>query len=230
MHKQLTEGAGFGHDLRELREVRGVSLEDLGAQTKIHPSVIRALEEERLEELKDPAYTERHVRALVLALEGRPGYFVKKYRELIETKGVGRERKTPVRAPRARDFFVLPHAIAFVGFLCVVALTAAYLVWQGYVLQDAPRLIVITPVDGAVFDVPEITVRGNTDPSAIVTVNGRSAVVDRDGQFSVTFDIPRGSTTLTIEAKRRFGSSFREIRRVTYERAAPPPVVPTSTQ
>jgi hypothetical protein len=229
MHKQLTEGAGFGHDLRELREVRGVSLDTLSAQTKIHASIIEALEEERLDELKDPLYAERHVRALVTALEGRPAYYIKKYRELVEKTGGERAARVPVRAPRPWDFFVVPHAIALIGFLLVVAGTAAYLVWQGYVFQDEPRLVVTSPVDGEIFDTPSVTVRGTTDASAFVTVNGRPAVVDQGGQFSLQFDIPRGSTTLTIEARRRFGSSVTELRRITYERATIP-ILATSTR
>jgi hypothetical protein len=219
LHKQLTERGGFGHDLRELRDVRGVSIEQLSAKTKIHPSVILALEEERLEDLKDPLYAERHVRALVTVLEGRPAYYVKKYQELIERSVVDSVRR-PARPPRTRDFFVLSHAIAFVGFLLFVAVTAAYLLWQGYVFQDKPRLVVLRPVDGEVIDTPHITVRGVTDVTASVTVNGRSAVVDRDGQFSVQFDVPRGATTLVIEARRRFGDPTTEVRQIRYERAS----------
>ncbi|MFA5935999.1 MAG: helix-turn-helix domain-containing protein [Patescibacteria group bacterium] len=223
VHKHLAEGTGFGHDLCELRELRGLSLDDLGAITKIHSSVILALEEERLGDLVDPTYAERHVRSLVTALEGRPGYFIKKYRELVEARGMNNVTTIKRdRPPRARDFFVLAHAMAFAGFLFVVALTAGYFVWQGRLLQNAPPLVVMTPMDGAILDIPRVDVRGTTDPSAVVTVNGRPAVVDREGGFFISFDIPRGSMTLTIEARRRFGSSVSEVRRITYERPTIP--------
>jgi hypothetical protein len=221
VQKQLTEGGGFGHDLRELRELRGVSLETLGGLTKIHPSIIEAFEEERLSDLMDPAYAERHVRALVTVLEGRPAYFIKKYRELVESRGVGTRGTAPRMRPRKRDFFVVPHALAFAGFLFIVAIMGGYLVWQGSILQESPLLTVTSPVDSAVLDVPQVEVRGATDPSATVTVNGRPAVVDRDGNFSLTFDVPRGSTTLTIQAQRRFGAPVTEVRRITYEHAMP---------
>ncbi|MEO5927775.1 MAG: helix-turn-helix domain-containing protein [Patescibacteria group bacterium] len=227
VQKQLMESGGFGHDLRELRELRGVSLERLGSITKIHPSIIQAFEDERLGDLVDPEYAERHVRSLVTVLEGRPAYFIKKYRELVEARGVLPNRATPQRRPRKRDFFVVPHALAFAGFLLIVLLMGGYLVWQGRVLQNSPSLVVTSPVDSAILDVPQVEIRGATDPSAIVTVNGRPAVVDRDGNFSLRFDVPRGSTTLTIQAQRRFGAPVTEIRRITYEHAAPDEI-PTS--
>lgn len=227
VQKQLTESGGFGHDLRELRELRGISPEELARITKIHPSVIQAFEEERLQDLADPAYAERHVRALVTVLEGRPAYFIKKYRELVESRGMGQRHTSPNERPRKRDFFVVPHAVAFIGFLGIVAIMGAYLLWQGSILQDSPSLTVTSPIESAILDVPYVEVRGVTDPSALVTVNGRSAVVDRDGNFSVSFDVPRGSTTLTIEARRRFGAPVTEIRRITYEHAIV--ASPTST-
>jgi len=227
VQKQLTGGAEFGHDLRELRELRGFSLDELSRLTKIHASVISALEEERFQDLTDPVYAERLVRALVMTLEGRPAYFIKKYRERLEEAGLVAGSHAPRRSPKPLDFFVLSRAVAFIGFLLLVSLAAAYLFWQGHALQNAPSLEVTTPADGAVVDRPDIEVQGMTDPTASVLVNGRPAVVDRNGHFSASFDIPRGATTLIIEARRRFGSSATVVRRVTYER---PEVGASSTQ
>jgi transcriptional regulator with XRE-family HTH domain len=227
VQKQLTGGAEFGHDLRELRELRGLSLDELSRITKIHSSVISALEEERFQDLADPVYAERLVRALVATLEGRPAYFIKKYRERLEDAGLATEPQTPRPSPKPLDFFVLSRAVAFIGFLLLVGLAAAYVFWQGRALQDAPSLVVSTPVDGAIVDRPDIDVQGTTDPTATVLINGRPAVVDRDGHFSASFDIPRGATTLVIEARRRFGSSATVVRRVTYER---PDSTTTTTQ
>lgn len=232
--KQLSTGAGFGHDLKELRELRGMSHDDLARVTKIHSSVIAAFEEERLGDIQDPVYAERHVRSIVAALEGRPGYFVKKYRELVEAHGTSQQAPLIRKRPKPSDFFVLSRAVAFLGFLAVVLVTGGYLVWQGLLLQEPPVLSVSEPHDGAILATPTVVIKGETDPTALVTVNGQAAVVDRDGAFSLSFDLPRGSTTLTIEARRRYGSAVQEIRRVTYERAAipeelPEPQAPTST-
>ncbi len=218
LQKQIG-GGGFGADLRHLREQRGLSLDDLAQLTTIHSSVILALEEERLQDLCDPRYEERHVRAIVMALEGHPNYFLKKYRELLEQRGVQSSEglSNAAKRLRRRDFFVTSHAVALVGFLVVVGITAGYLIWQGHHFQQIPLLDIVAPAEGLHLSVPRVDVYGRTDPTASVAVNGRPAVVDPVGNFSLTFDIPRGLTTLTIEARRRFGSSNVETRRVTYD-------------
>lgn len=223
LQKQLGAGGGFGHDLRELRELRGLDLDELSSITKIHISVLSALEDERIIDLSDPLYAERHVRAIILVLEGRPVYFLKKYRELLKEKNALPENSSYVRPMvRRRDFFVTSRVVALMGFLLFVALAAAYLVWQGHALQYAPQLVINEPVEGLELESPHVEVSGLTDPNAVVKVNGRSAVVDRDGNFTLTFDVPRGLTTITIEARRRYGSSVFETRRVTYRRVTDP--------
>lgn len=227
-------GVGFGPALRQLRELRGFTREQLADATKIHISVIMAFEEERLADITDPAYAERHVRALLVPLEGRLAYFLPKYRELLDRKGVGQTRS--VNAPRAvrrRDFFVTSQAVAFVGFLALVALAAGYLVWQARILQEPPPLSVVSPVEGQSLADPRVDVRGETAPGALVTVNGQPAVVAADGTFTLSFDVPRGLTTLSIVAKRRYGSSATDTRSVTYDHVPSPPrpvtETPTST-
>ncbi len=231
LRKAIGDGGGFGHDLRELRELRGLRLEDIAGHTRIHISVLAALEDERIRDITDPLYAERHVRAVVLLLEGRPAYFLKKYRELLKQKQAVPVEALQVRQTvRRRDFFVTSRAVALAGFFVLVSLAAGYIVWQGRALQDAPVLEIISPTEGLQLDVPHVAIRGKTDPTASVTVNGRSAVVNQNGEFSLILDVSRGVSTLTIEAKRRYGSSFVKTRRVTYQPSVVDPTPDSHSQ
>jgi len=218
VQKRLGREEGFGANLRELRELRGLTRQELSEETQIHGSIIKALEEDHLEDLKDPVYAERHVRALVSSLEGRPGYFLKKYRELLKVYEMERKDRILVRPlVRRRDFFVTSRFVAVVGFALVALCAGMYLSWQAFLLQDPPPLDIIKPEENAVFEEPFVDIEGKTLSNVVVTVNGKRAVVDRDGNFSMRFDLPRGPTTLRIEARRRYGSSIEAVRRVTYE-------------
>ncbi|MBU0540153.1 helix-turn-helix domain-containing protein [Patescibacteria group bacterium] len=219
IQKQLLPEAEFGEMLKELRELRGFTYDELSKLTRIHPSIIQALEREEFSELADPLYAERHVKFLVLALEGRPDYFLKKYRALLKEKNAVPVDTMKVRTTvRKRDFFVTSRLVAAAGFFLFAGLACAYLIWQAYLLQDPPPLRIITPVEGARLTVPHVDVQGETAPNALVTVNGQKAVVDGEGRFRIVFDIPRGLTTLTIEASRRYGSPITLTRMVSYER------------
>lgn len=220
-------GGGFGPAIRQLRELRGYTREQLSDRTKIHTSIIAALEEERLSDVSDPAYAERHVRAIVSALDARPAYYLAKYRALLAKENGSRQRATiGIGRIRRRDLYVTSRMAAFAGFLVLAALASAYLVWQARMLQEPPLLRIASPAQGERITVPHLDVRGDTAPGASVTVNGRPAVVSPDGAFSLSFDVPRGLTTLTITARRRYGSSVTETRSVTYERE---PELPSAT-
>jgi len=219
VQKSLQQEGGFGANLRELRELRGLTRQALSELTQIHVSIIQAFEEEELSELKDPEYAERHVRALVMTLEGRPGYFLKKYKELLKSYSIERTDRVLVRPRvRRRDFFVSSRIIAVCSFFLVALLAILYLSWQAFILQEPPPLTLDAPEENAILHEPYVDIHGTTLPNVSVSVNGRRAVVERDGTFAIRFDLSRGPTILSVEAERRYGSSKKIIRRVTYER------------
>jgi transcriptional regulator with XRE-family HTH domain len=218
MQKKVHAAPGsFGETIRELRELRGYTLEHLSRVTGIHASVLRAFEDERLEDLADPFYAERHLRTIVRALDGRESYVFEKYHALLTSRGY--TKPTPALARklvRKRDLFVTSHAVGFVGFLLFVCIIGGYVVWQATLIASKPPLAVSTPYDGEELDGPHVQIVGVTDPLALVDVNGEQAVVDSSGTFHAALDVPRGLTTLLIQARRRYGSATLIERHVNY--------------
>ncbi|MFH1620737.1 MAG: helix-turn-helix domain-containing protein [Patescibacteria group bacterium] len=210
---------GFGEVLRELRELRGYSLEEIAKVSGIHVSIIKIFEDERIDELLDPYFEVRHVRTLIKILEGQPAYYLEKYYNLLSDKGLVKDGETLLK-PRIRsiELLVSSKILAFVGFLVLTALVAGYVVWYARALSSSPNLIVTSPDDGARLEESFVVIFGETDPTATVTINSERAVVDEDGKFNITVDIPRGMTTLTIQAKRRYGSETSIVRHVVYDR------------
>ncbi|MBP9869189.1 helix-turn-helix domain-containing protein [Patescibacteria group bacterium] len=238
VQKRVTSGSGgFGEALRELRELRGYSRDDVSKATGIHLTTLVAFEEEHLDELIDPVYAERHVKTIITLLEGRPSYFLEKYRVLLKAQSVRRDVASilPPKRVRARDLFVSSRVMAFLGFLLFLAVVGGYVIWQTVLLASSPLLEVTSPIDGARLEGPRVLIEGRTDAGAIVTVNGATAVVEQNGQFRGHLDIPRGLTTLTIVSRRRFGAPSIVTRLVIYEREnvpivrPPPATVTTST-
>ncbi|MEK7115789.1 MAG: helix-turn-helix domain-containing protein [Patescibacteria group bacterium] len=207
----------FGEALHELRELRGFTIAELGRRSGIHPLILETLEKERLEDLADPMYAARHVFVLSETLEGRSRYLVEMYQQLLERRG---QLKTHSIFPRPkirmRDLFVSSRAIGFVGFVLFVLLLAGYVGWQARIVARVPHLSIETPREGATITLPRVTISGVTDPGAIVTVNGLNAFADTRGHFQSILDLPRGLSTIQIESRRRYGSSMKVERHVTY--------------
>lgn len=222
LHKSVgDEPSSFGSDLRDLRELHAIKLETACKETKIDRSVLEALEADRLEDLDDPIFVERHLMAYVKYLGGYEPYFKARYQTKL--KELGKHRKTEDLLPRKRnvrflDLFVAPQFLAFLGVILLAVGLGSYVLWQAYTVNTAPPLEIESPVDGERLDGPRVLVEGQTIPEAYVLVNDRDAAVGSDGRFHLELDVPRGITIITIVARRRRGSETSVDRRVIFDR------------
>jgi transcriptional regulator with XRE-family HTH domain len=221
LQKRISSTSGsFGETLKELRELRCFTREQVGKLSGIHPHILKLLEEDRIDELADPSYDERHVYAIAKALETNPAYLIQKYQELLEVKGISRSHALfPAARVGVLDLFVRARAVAFVGFIGLVVLIGGYVYFSAKNLATVPHLQVDSPKEGAIFIDPTLHVSGSTDPGAFVFIDGSAAVVDATGTFSAVLDVPRGVSIVHVEAKRRYGPSAIVDLHVTY--AAP---------
>lgn len=229
--KKLTNAKlGFGADLQELRELRGFSREALARLTGIHALTIAALEQERLEDLTDPAYAERHVAMLVKTLEGSTNFYLEKYRELLKGRGIRGDHRSELH-PRvsSMDFLVTSRLIILAGSAVLILLIGGYVAWQAKQMTSLPALTVESPAEGLHLDRPSIKVTGRTDGSAKLTINGTPVIVGDDGSFSIEVDVPPGLSVIDVQASRRYSAPVTIERHVFLERPLPPDVRATTT-
>ena len=215
----------LGPDLIELRERAGLTIAEASQQTKIIPSFIQSLENERLEDIPDPVYSERLLRSYVSQLGGNVSYYLHKYRGCLETRGIIQSKNESLPRPirlRTKDLLVTPRLLAIAGFGVFVILLGGYVYYQVRAIATAPPLEVSEPVEGMRYEDPTITVRGKTLSEATVRINDQSAIVHPDGTFEKTLYISRGTTEVHVTARRRYGDEASITRRVIYERELPP--------
>ena len=213
------ESHGFGPDLRELRQLRGYTREALSRLCGIHPVVIAALEEERLQDLTDPEYAERHVRALAASLDGSADFFIGKYRELLASCGLtGAAKKAPSRRINRWDLMVSSRILVFAAFLALILGIGGYVIWQAKQMVSRPQLVVDAPSEGMQVAKSRVAVRGHTDPSSKLTVNSEPVIVGQDGNFSTEIDVPQGLSSIIVEASRRYSPPVTVERHVLFER------------
>lgn len=219
--KRIHASGSLKDDLRELRETRGLSVEDAAQVTKVLPSIIRAWERgEWLTCSADKAYIERMVLAYAGYFGGRRSFFEKKLREELE------ELKTePVRAKILamrpfQGFDVKWSARARVVAMLVVFVSGLgfYMVAQAKAIADPPTLEILSPKNGTKLDQPIVRVEGKTQPETSIFVNERQVSIREDGTFFADLDIPRGTTEILVRAKKRHSREAQALVRVVYER------------
>lgn len=83
--------------------------------------------------------------------------------------------------------------------------------------RTPPSLVIESPTAGASTREPEVAVRGRTEPSARIDVEGRAVQVRGDGTFEARVAIPRGLANLVIRATDPLGNTRATSRTVVRE-------------
>ena len=230
----------LGEMLRTAREAKGVDLTRVERETKIRERYLAALENGDYDDLPGAVYTRGFLRnyGAYLGLDGEE--LIDLYR--LETAGAAPERQglpappRPLATRRARAFVVTPNAILAAILTIAVGGFFAYLGYQLITFARMPDLRITDPpgnVNGYTAD--EITIRGETEPNAKVTVGNLTenptVTADADGRFEVTVGLVPGSNVVELTADdpatgRRSETETRTIVRV--QAAASPSVAPVA--
>lgn len=216
--KEVNPEARFADELRSLRTACGWTTAEAGQASSVPLHLIHALEEGRFEDLPDDTYAERIVAQYVRTLHGKEEYMLTKFRN----------ERTPSKAPHGVGRFIRPtkplfrellsqtRVVTVLGAALLVLVLGSYLVVQIAHVRSAPPLEVTAPEEGQQLTAALVNVRGKTEPEVQVSVNGAPIYTAPDGSFSSQVDVTRGTTIIEIQAKRRYGGSKTETRRVIF--------------
>ena len=99
-------------------------------------------------------------------------------------------------------------AIIIVGFF-----TYLWLEYRQFV--GAPKLEVISPIQGQTVEMTSILVEGSTEPEVNITVNEQDVSTDNGGNFKEEIKLSSSVNTITVVATSKFGQSTK-VERVVY--------------
>lgn len=212
--KILTPTKRICFRLKEAREAKGMSLAEMEKKTKITKKYLQALEECRFSDLPVAVvYHQSFVRAYVEALGLNPDSFLNQY--LLEEK-VKKQVKHPGRIVKQRWFNNLPNFLRLGSIFLVLFIVIFYLGWQVKRIVEPPKLILFSPQEGYITEVPEVLVQGETDREVRVYLNGKEIKNSELGQFKEKVDLASGVNTLTIVAEKKHGKKTTEVRHVVF--------------
>lgn len=83
-------------------------------------------------------------------------------------------------------------------------------------LKNPPDLTIESPSDGETTKESNFNVRGKTDPSARVSVNGFRAIVNSNGDFSYKLALREGENEVKIVAEDEAGNKTEKIVKLNY--------------
>lgn len=224
IQKTINPTPRVGIDLIEFREKAGFSRADASRLTKIPEYLIRALEEERWEEIQDPVYFERIFKSYLDILGANTNYFLEKYRGCVKDYYDRRSREVLLPRPckvRSSELAVGSRILTVLGVVTLVAALAGYVFFQVRGITAPPNLVLEAPQEGMTLEAPVVLVKGQTANDASVRVNGRTAIVQPNGGFELYLDVPRGTTAIEVVAKKRHGRESTITRHILFDRPLP---------
>lgn len=87
------------------------------------------------------------------------------------------------------------------------------------IYEDTPPILEITnpSEEKLTVDNPDFDIIGKSDPEVSVTVNGKIAIVDSEGNFKLKIQLNTGKNDIEVEAKSQAGNEARKRVEITFD-------------
>ncbi|MFA5932736.1 MAG: helix-turn-helix domain-containing protein [Microgenomates group bacterium] len=208
-----------GQILKEAREQKVYTLEQVEKAIKIRKEMLIALESDNYKKLPPPTFVRGFIKnyATFLGLDSSKllAIFRREFAEDRHKPYVMDAFSNPVETPK----FKLTPSQLLGGVVVLIVLSFFIYLWVQYrSLVGAPQLSIVSPVDQMTVNDPNLGVIGKTDPEVKVLVNSQEITVDSNGDFKETINLSSQVNKITIDAVSKFGQKTQTERTVYLKR------------
>ncbi len=197
-----------GQILKEARENKLYTLEDVEKHTKIRKEMLEALENDDFEKLPPLTFIQGFIKnygkflgldAAKLLAVFRRDYEAKKHPPMVMES-----LKKPMGS---KKFFLQPSHLIGLTVVLIVLCFFAYLWVEFRQFAGAPDLVLNSPAEGQTVEIPVVVVEGQTDPDAKVKINDQDVGVDQAGKFREEIKLAGSTNEITITSTSSFGQA-----------------------
>ncbi len=201
--------------LKEIRQQKGITLEEIAEKTKINKSYLRAIEECRFNDMPQAiVYQKNFIRSYAEALGLKPETFLTQY--FIEEAKLDK-KKHPQKAIRNNPLNNLPTILRYCFAIGLMIVMLGYLGLQVKRVIEPPELNIFSPPEGFIAKKEQILIVGETEKEIQVSINGKEIMNSENGQFRETVALAPGVNTITITANKKHGKSTVVVRHVVFK-------------
>ena len=208
-----------GQVLKEEREKKFYSLEEVEKTTKIRKELLEALEAGQYFKLPPPTFVQGFIKNygkfLGLDTEKLLAIFRREFSEKVHPPRILETFSNPVDQKKFR--FTPARALGTL-ILTLIAAFFVYLWFEYRFLVGAPFLEVSQPPDQFNTSSGAIQVMGRTDPEAKVSINNQEIRVDTSGRFVQEIELSENINKVVINAISKSGKVTKVERTVFLKR------------
>ncbi len=208
-----------GQILRETREAKFYTLEDVAKATKIRYELLEALENDNYNKLPPQTFVQGFIKNYAKFLRLDPEKLLAVFRrEFSEKKHKPYIMDAFAKPTPNPGFRITPGKVLWVVIFLIVMIFFGYLWMQYRQFVGAPTLTIISPADQMTTDSQTITVEGKTDPEIKVSVNSQDIPVSSAGTFKEDVTLSSQANKINITAVSKFGQKTSVERTVYLKR------------
>lgn len=189
------------------RREKRISLKKAAKDLSLKKEVLESLEKEDWQTLPEPTFVKGFLTNYARFLGIDPDFALALYRRGYD------EAKYPHKPSplnQKRRLMFTPNKLAALFFaLCILAFLT-YLSIQYFSILASPRLEITNPQDDATTSISLVIVQGNTEPGAIVSINGEFTAVDEAGKFEKEVKLTEGKNQIEIIASKKLSPKSKK--------------------
>lgn len=204
-----------GQILKEERERKFYSLEEIEKVTKIRKELLEALEADDFKKLPPATFIQGFIknygRFLGLDVNNLLAIFRREFSEHKNPPRIMNSFSKPLTSPK---FHITPTRLISLVVASLILIFFSYLWFEYRFLVMAPPLEISSPKDQETTKLENIEVKGLTDPEAQMSINNQDVVVNKDGHFDADIKLSEGANRITVISTSKFGRSTKTERTV----------------
>ncbi|MDO8618459.1 MAG: helix-turn-helix domain-containing protein [Candidatus Daviesbacteria bacterium] len=204
-----------GQVLKETREAKFYTLDEIEKATKIRKELLQALEEDDWDKLPPPTFVQgfikNYARFLGLDVEKLLAIFRREFSDKKNPPKILQAWTNPLDKKRLR---LTPGKVLSGVVIGIVLAFLIYLWFEYRFLVGSPFLEITSPNNQAVVNTESVKVIGKTDAESKVMINNQEVPVDVSGNFSEELKLTDPANDITISAISKYGKSTTETRTV----------------
>ncbi len=219
----------IGQLLKNARNKRGLSVDDIQLVIKVHPKYIVALESDDYSVFEGKVHSKGFLKIYAQFLELNVDEIIALWRREYERVFERTEQKKFIglKPLESAKFIITPSLIAGIVIAILLLGFFSFLFFQYRQFTGTPELEIYYPDDNQVLEKDVLDLTGKAEVGAQVFINNQLIVTNPDGGFLTSIKLKEGLNTISIKAKNKLEKETEIVRTIIYR---PVPVeTPEST-
>lgn len=205
-----------GQILKESREARFYTLDQVEKVTKIRKELLIALESDDYAKLPPSTFVQGFIKNYAKFLNIDENKLLAVFRRGFEDKKHKPYIMDAFSNPVENKKLILTPGTLLGVAVGVIVLSFFIYLWLQYrQFVGAPNLMLTSPQDQMTTDSSTVSVEGKTEPETKVLINNQEISVNGDGTFKESISLTSQTNQIDVVAKSKFGQKT-EIDRVVY--------------